>query len=279
MYILPCTPAPLVNPPLPFVMPYTSVYGPVRSWRYGRSLGIDPIGVVSTCSFNCVYCQLGEIQHHTTERQIFVPTETIVRDLQAVNLADVDVVTLSGSGEPTQALNIGEILTAAKQIAGQPMVVLTNSTFLGEPEVRKALELADIVAAKLDAVSPDQLRRVNRPAGAIEWLDIIAALKQFRQEYKGNLAIQTMILSRWSDEAQGEYIELMQELRPDEIQLNTPTRGRSLTRQLETRGNDPQIPRVSMQVLKGVSLDFLQVFAAKIHSSTGIAVRHRDCRL
>ena len=126
MYILPCTPAPLVNPPLPFVMPYTSVYGPVRSWRYGRSLGIDPIGVVSTCSFNCVYCQLGEIQHHTTARQIFIPTEKIVRDLQVVNLADVDVVTLSGSGEPTQALNIGEILTAAKQIAGLPMVVLTE---------------------------------------------------------------------------------------------------------------------------------------------------------
>ncbi|GET41118.1 hypothetical protein MiSe_59300 [Microseira wollei NIES-4236] len=265
-------------PPLPCPMPYTSVYGPVISWRYGRSLGIDPIGVVSTCSFNCVYCQLGEIQHHTTARQTFIPTEKIIRDLQAVNLADVDVITLSGSGEPTQALNLGEILTAAKQIGGRPMVVLTNSTFLGEPEVRSALKLADIVAAKLDAVSPDQLRRVNRPAGGIEWVEIIAGIKQFRQEYAGNLAIQTMILSRWSDEAQGEYIRLMQELKPDEIQLNTPTRGRSLTRQLETRGNDPQIPRDSMQVLKPVSLDFLQAFAAKIHSSTGIAVRHRDFR-
>lgn len=257
---------------------FTSVYGPVISWRYGRSLGIDPIGLVSTCSFNCVYCQLGEIQHHTTERQIFIPTEKIVRDLQAVDLADVDVVTLSGSGEPTQALNLEEILTAAKQITGLPTAVLTNSTFLGEPEVRNALQLADIVAAKLDAVSPEQLRRVNRRAYGIEWLSTIAGIKQFSQEYKGDLAIQTMILSPWSDEAQDEYIRLIQELRPEEIQLNTPTRGRSLTRQLETRGNDPQTSRDSMQVLKPVSIDFLEAFAAKIYRSTGIAVRHRDFR-
>ena len=171
-----------------------------------------------------------------------------------------------------------EILTAAKQIAGLPTVVLTNSTFLGEPEVRSALKLADIVAAKLDGVSQDQLRRVNRPAGGIEWLDIIAGIKQFRQEYEGHLAIQTMILSPWSDEAQGKYMGLMQELRPEEIQLNTPTRGRSLTRQLETRGNDPQTAPDSVQILKPVSVDFLQAFAAKIHSSTGIAVRHRDFR-
>ncbi len=41
---------------------FCSVYGPVASWRFGSSLGIDPIGLVSTCSFNCAYCQLGEDQ-------------------------------------------------------------------------------------------------------------------------------------------------------------------------------------------------------------------------
>ncbi|MEK6624776.1 MAG: radical SAM protein, partial [Bdellovibrionota bacterium] len=34
-----------------------TVYGPVKSWRFGQSLGIDPIFHVSTCSFNCIYCQ------------------------------------------------------------------------------------------------------------------------------------------------------------------------------------------------------------------------------
>jgi len=62
---------------------FTAVYGPVSSWRYGRSLGIDPIGCVSTCSFNCVYCQLGEIEHKTSTRAIYVPTEQILEAVVA----------------------------------------------------------------------------------------------------------------------------------------------------------------------------------------------------
>lgn len=50
---------------------FFSVYGPVFSWRYGNSLGIDPIGQTSTCSFNCVYCQLGEIEQITRDRRLF----------------------------------------------------------------------------------------------------------------------------------------------------------------------------------------------------------------
>jgi wyosine [tRNA(Phe)-imidazoG37] synthetase (radical SAM superfamily) len=251
----------------------TSVYGPVKSWRYGRSLGIDPIGSISTCSFNCVYCQLGDIQHHTTERQNFIPTEQIIRDLQTFAPWDVDVVTLSGSGEPTQALNLREILTQVKQLAGRTTVVLTNSTFLGDPGVRSALELADIVAAKLDAVSSEQLRRVNRPAPGIDWSEIISGIAQFRQEYRGHLAIQTMILSPWSFETQAEYTRLMQHIMPDEIQLNTPTRPRSLSRQMETRGNHTQNLPYPVQNLKHLSPNLLQTLATQIQTSTGIVVR------
>ncbi|HPO09067.1 MAG TPA: radical SAM protein, partial [bacterium] len=34
------------------------VFGPVPSRRLGRSLGIDLLPL-KTCSFNCVYCQVG----------------------------------------------------------------------------------------------------------------------------------------------------------------------------------------------------------------------------
>ncbi len=55
----------------------TAVYGPVQSWRFGQSLGIDPIGPTSTCSFNCVYCQLGEIEQLSGDRRLFIPTAQI----------------------------------------------------------------------------------------------------------------------------------------------------------------------------------------------------------
>ena len=36
------------------------IYGPVPSWRLGRSLGVDPLGGgEKRCTFDCLYCQLG----------------------------------------------------------------------------------------------------------------------------------------------------------------------------------------------------------------------------
>jgi wyosine [tRNA(Phe)-imidazoG37] synthetase (radical SAM superfamily) len=252
---------------------FCSVYGPVISWRFGTSLGIDPIGSVSTCSFNCAYCQLGEIEQKTCQRQIFVTSEQIRRDLSAFAPWDVDIVTLSGSGEPTLALNLGEILTAVKEMTGRPVAVLTNSTLLGDGEVRQALSKADIVAAKIDAVSEAQWRRVNRPVPGLDWQGLWSGLRQFRQEWSGKLAIQTMLLASWSPLDQAKYIDLMEQLQPDEIQLNTPTRPRPKQRQLETRGNNPLTSPNRMQILKPVNGEILAIWAQKIAAATGITVR------
>jgi wyosine [tRNA(Phe)-imidazoG37] synthetase (radical SAM superfamily) len=55
---------------------FCSVYAPVASWRFGSSLGIDPIGLVSTCSFNCAYCQLGEIEQKNRATKNFYHQRT-----------------------------------------------------------------------------------------------------------------------------------------------------------------------------------------------------------
>ncbi|MGH1394802.1 MAG: radical SAM protein [Trichormus sp.] len=255
---------------------HSLVYGPVKSWRFGRSLGIDPIGEVSSCSFNCVYCQLGQIQVPTTERQIFVPTRHIIADLQRSLLPDVkiDVVTLSGSGEPTLALNLDEILAIAKQLTKLPTVVLTNSSLLGDRMVRDALQLADIVAVKLDAISSHQWQRINHPVGTINLPDILAGIAQFRREYTGHLAVQTMVLSTWTTEMLEDYIQLLQRLSPDEIQLNVPSRPRALVRQLDTRGNNPvESDGSDFCQLKCISVNVLNAFADAIYFTTKIPVR------
>lgn len=254
---------------------FSSVYGPVQSWRFGRSLGIDPIGVVSTCSFNCIYCQLENIQKHTSQRQIFVPTAQILHDLQAIASWEyVDAVTLSGSGEPTLALNLEEILAVVKKVTKLPTIVLTNSTLLGDCTVRNALKLADIVAVKLDAISSNQLRRVNQPVATIDLPDILAGIEQFRQEYQGLLAIQTMVLSPWKRDIVRDYIQLLQRLNPNEIQLNTPSRPRALVRQLDARDNNVITSRDNAcQNLRCVSAEVLTGLADQIYEVTKIPVR------
>lgn len=253
---------------------FSSVYGPVKSWRYGRSLGIDPIGPVSTCSFDCVYCQLGEIEHKSCDRQVFIPTAQILEDLSAFQPWEVDVITLSGSGEPTLALNLGDILAFTKALTRKPVGVLTNGTLLNDAAVREELAIADQVAVKMDAVTDDLLQRVNRPVAGIDLMTQWHGLTTFRQNYSGQLAIQTMLLSPWSEADQQLYIARMRDLVPDEIQLNTPTRPRPLTHQLEARGNHSVGDRpYAIRQLKPVSFHTLKALGDRIQHATGIAVK------
>lgn len=254
---------------------FSSVYGPVHSWRYGRSLGIDPIGQVSTCSFDCVYCQLGAIERVQRDRAVFVPTDRILHDLQAFSPWNVDVITLSGSGEPTLALNLGDMIAGIQSLTGQEVAVLTNGTLLGDASVRQALAAADKVSIKVDAVSPDQLRRVNRPVSGVVLDELLAAAQQFRAEFSGELAIQTMILAPWDERTRSQYLQWMRAIAPDEIQLNTPSRPKPLQHELDARGNHSRDDRpYPVRTFRQVSVDEIHKFASEIGAACAIPVRY-----
>jgi wyosine [tRNA(Phe)-imidazoG37] synthetase (radical SAM superfamily) len=253
---------------------FSSVYGPVTSWRYGRSLGIDVIGPVSVCSFDCVYCQLGVIEDKTRERRVYVETARILADLQAVAIDGIDVLCLSGSGEPTLALNLGEILAALKAATGKPIGVLTNASLLDDPAVRRELALADFVAAKLDGVTDERFRRVDRPVAGISLAGVRSGLLAFRREYRGDFAVQTMLLGHWPDDELAAYNAFVRELAPDEIQLCAATRPRPLVHQLDARGGrSGAAPAYPVQRLKIVPPDALLEFAARVERASGIPAR------
>lgn len=256
---------------------FSAVYGPVQSWRYGRSLGIDPIGRVSTCSFNCVYCQLGEIEVKTQQRQIYVPTSDILQGLQYFAPFDVDVITLSGSGEPTLAANLGEILKGIKTLTQRSILVLTNGTTLSDPQVREDLCFADRVSIKLDGISSEQVQRVNRPVSQMNLSEVLNHFQQFRAMFPGEIGIQTMILSPWSSEQKQEYVRWIKAIAPTEIQLNTPTRPKPLKHELAGRENHRANDSLPYEVrqLKCVSSEVLKAFAEEIQQQTGIPVRYR----
>ena len=157
----------ILRAPLELKTETPAVYGPVDSWRVGRSLGVDVLCVDSVCSFRCVYCQLGRINVHTCERRVYVPTERVLADLHRSDWRGADAVTLSGSGEPTLAANLGEVVCAVKWLTGKPVVVLTNSAHLSDAEVRRDLARADSVFCKLDAADEETFRRVNRAAAPV----------------------------------------------------------------------------------------------------------------
>ncbi|MDH3493911.1 MAG: radical SAM protein, partial [Acidobacteriota bacterium] len=216
----------------------SSIYGPVDSWRLGKSLGVDVLCVDSICSFECVYCQLGKINRVTLDRDIFVTTEEILEDLAETNWKDADVITFSGSGEPTLAANLGDVISKLKTKTGKPIVILTNSTLLNLPEVRSELSMADKVFCKLDAWSDDVLRRVDRPHVGIDLESIVEGICLLRDEVDGFLAIQTMLLRAPCESDIQAFADLLNRIGPDEIQLNTPTRPIPPEYFPETRGNE-----------------------------------------
>jgi wyosine [tRNA(Phe)-imidazoG37] synthetase (radical SAM superfamily) len=220
--------------------PASSVYGPVYSWRVGWSLGIDLLLETSTCSFNCIYCQLGDIQLKTAERRIYVPTEQLERDLRLSNWEKADIITFSGSGEPTLALNLGEAIHLVKEYTGKPVMVLTNATLLHDAAVRKDLLAADTVAAKLDAASDKILQRMNRPVDGVNLERIIDGILALKQEYTGKLCLQCMFMPSNLEEAE-QLADLIQRIQPDEAQLNTPKRPYPLQWVVDSRGNHNQV--------------------------------------
>jgi len=254
---------------------FQAVYGPVSSWRYGRSLGLDPIGPLSTCSFRCVYCQLGAIECHTDQRAVFIPTAQIAAQLPAFAPWPVDVVTLSGSGEPTLAANLGEILAVCREQTGRPTVVLTNGTLIGDRAVQQDLHQAAKIAVKVDAIAPDALQRVNRPLPSFDLEPFWQHLAQFRADYAGELAVQTMLLAPWSAEQIAAYAAQLRAIAPDEIQLNVPRRPKPRERQLDGRENhSPASARpYAIQQLRCIEPEVLQAIARAIQQESGIPTR------
>ena len=140
----------------------STVYGPVKSWRLGMSLGIDPIFQTSTCSFNCFYCQLGQIQEVTDLIKEYVPTERLTSDYKNLLATDptIDVITFSGSGEPTLAQNIDEMIASIKSITPDiPQYILTNATELHRAEVRDRIKDLDTIIVKIDAADEKTFQR------------------------------------------------------------------------------------------------------------------------
>lgn len=248
----------------------STVYGPVPSWRLGQSLGIDLLAVNSICSFRCLYCQLGKINEHIGERKVYVPTEQVMADLRASRWQDADVITFSGSGEPTLALNLGAVRQAIQAFTHKPIVVLTNSTLLNDPAVREDLRAADKVFCKLDAATDRTLKLINRPVAGLSVRRIVAGIKALRAEYHGHLAIQTMLLPMNQNKVE-QLAVLLKEIQPDEVQLNLPARPVPREWRLEARGNRPAADAQAIH-LKQLNAAELADIAARLHQLTGLTI-------
>jgi wyosine [tRNA(Phe)-imidazoG37] synthetase (radical SAM superfamily) len=204
------------------------IFGPVPSRRLGRSLGVDLVPY-KTCTFDCIYCELGRTIHKTMGRQFYVSPKEIQGELE-LSLSTLekkpDYITLSGSGEPTLNTNIGEIIRKIKDITSTPVAVLTNGSLLSMDEVRKDLLEADVVLPSLDAITPALFEYIDRPHSSLKIEEIISGLIQFRKQYRGQIWLE-ILFCRGVNDGRDEVERLkgvIERIQPDRVQLNTPVR-------------------------------------------------------
>lgn len=217
------------------------IYGPVHSRRIGVSLGINLApDDGKTCSFDCIYCECGfnaeRLPHHPrpTRQQV---KEALERKLQAMRQDGVgpDVLTFAGSGEPTSHPQFAEIIADTIVLRDHyfpdaKVSVLSNSTFAHRPEVHTALMRVDNNILKLDTVSDEYIRRVDRPCSARYRVDdVVRALASFH----GHVIVQTMFMTgtfegRDVDNTTPVYVEpwlkALRVIQPQEVMIYTIAR-------------------------------------------------------
>lgn len=206
---------------------YKHLFGPVPSRRFGRSLGID-LTPFKTCSYDCIFCQLGHTTRHTLKRDNYVNVAETLAEIKhwLENDGKADKITLAGSGEPTLHAGFGEILGFIKARTKIPVAILTNGSMLYLPEVRKAAAVADIVKISLSAWDQQSLETINRPAPGYRFEQLIDGEKKFRDEFKGRLWLEVFMLAgiNATPAEVAKIATLVKQIRPDRVQLNTCVR-------------------------------------------------------
>ena len=189
----------------------TTIFGPIRSRRFGTSLGINLIPTTQKiCTFDCIYCECGWT--HDVNTLYFPPREQVSAQLQQTleqmkqQNETPDSITFSGNGEPTLHPDFSAIIddTIALRNHFFPttiITVLSNSTTLEKEPVFEALKKIDNNTMKLDAGTETTFRQIDRCFNKNMTLDRIT---DNLCRFQGDLLIQTLFLRGHYN---GEYID------------------------------------------------------------------------
>jgi len=234
------------------------IYGPVQSRRLGISLGINLLPTkYKRCSFNCLYCQ-----YAGTKKAMVAPGEQL-QDMPSIDAVAtalettlvgfsrdhkmIDAISICGNGEPTLYPALAEAIVTLKKLRDryQPqacVAILSNSSTIGDPAVRTALELLDLKIMKFDAGSEEMFRQLNHPTAPVYMGEIVAGLKQLNNLFLQSCFVQGRVTNADPDSV-GIWIEKIREIHPLIVQVYS----------VEREPADKRIEKVSLTTLQWIA--------------------------
>ena len=205
-------------------------FGPVPSRRLGQSLGINNIPA-KICTYSCIYCQVGRTLQMQIDRKQFYNPEEILKEVEwkvkeaMARGEPIDYLTFVPDGEPTLDINLGKDIQLLKGL-GIKIAVISNASLIWKDDVRDDLNKSGWVSLKIDAVSEDIWRRIDRAHGLLRLEKILWGIKEFSKSYQGKLVTETMLIRDFNDTTPElkRIADFIAEIEPEKSYLSIPTR-------------------------------------------------------
>jgi len=210
-------------------------FGPIPSRRLGKSLGINNIPSGKSCTYSCVYCQVGLTKNYSSNRSQFYSPDILLSEIKKhIGKLDEsnkpDFLTFVANGEPTLDINLGKSIEKLKTL-NIPIAVITNASLLHLADVREELCLADWVSVKVDANNKELWQKINLPEQHLNFEKHIEGILAFSEQYQGFLATETMLVNGFNDDLNSfsQTSELIKRIAPKVAYLSIPTRPPAIT--------------------------------------------------
>lgn len=205
-------------------------FGPVPSRRLGRSLGINNIPPKS-CSYSCIYCQVGATPRQEIEPRTFFNPDVIVQAVTAqveaarANNEPVDYLTFVPDGEPTLDANLGTTIDLLRPLDIR-IAVISNASLLWKDSVSRILNKADWVSLKIDTVDENTWHTINQPHPELKLPTVLQSIQHFADSYQGTLCTETMLVAGINDSPQSleGVAEFLSTIQPHTAYLAAPIR-------------------------------------------------------
>jgi len=249
-------------------------FGPVPSRRLGQSLGINNIPPKS-CSYSCIYCQVGRTQDMTMDRKELYDVDHLLLEVgkkiskASGNKENIDYLTFVPDGEPTLDINLGREIEILKPF-GIKIAIITNASLIWKKSVRDDLCRADWVSVKIDAVSEDIWHKINRPHKSLKLDTILKGISEFSDMFKGTLATETMLVENVNDgeEEIKRIADFISGLKSPKGYISIPTR---LPAEKEVKPSDENAINRAYQIFveKDIDTEYLIGYEGNDFAFTG----------
>ena len=206
-------------------MKIKTIFGPINSRRFGKSLGIDLSPSKKQCNFDCLYCELAPAITMNSYDEV-VSVNYIIEELKESlsKHKNLDVITITANGEPTLYPYLDELIDKINLIENRPKtLILSNGSTINNISVQNALLKLDSVKLSLDCASNQCLKKLDRSHKDISIEDIKDGMMSFRKKYEKPLIIEILFVKTINDKHSEieEIDKFLLELKPDRVDIGT----------------------------------------------------------